>query len=89
MNTYTSKLLFISISIILAILAYSFSTENRGREFKKEKYTIYRATINNKLVTCNVVEHSKLGYNLLNCTDDNIYFNVTNIEMTVGERNAR
>ena len=55
---------------------------------KKEshaKYTKYRAIVNNKMVICNVVEHSKLGYNMSNCENGNLYFNVTNIEMAVGE----
>jgi hypothetical protein len=75
----------------IVILTYSFLVKRKDPLFGQPKptYTVYRATINNKLVTCNFVEHSKLGYNLKDCDNDSRYFNVTNIEMSVGESNGR
>lgn len=53
---------------------------------KRVNHTSYRATINDTVVVCAVVEHSKLGYNMTKCENGRQYFNVSNIEMVAGER---
>lgn len=53
---------------------------------KRTHHTNYRATINDDVIVCDVVEHSKLGYNMTKCENGRQYFNVTNIEMVAGEK---
>jgi hypothetical protein len=82
------KVYFILLIIGLLMLIYSFVVLKKDPVFGgsvKPKYTRYIVTVNNKVVTCRYVEHSKLGYNLRDCDNESRYFNVTNIEMAVGE----
>lgn len=76
----------LAIMIIVVFCVYSVASKYLKSNNDKpvsNKYTVYKALVNGKVVTCNTVEHSKLGYNMSNCYNGNTYFNVTNIEMTV------
>jgi len=70
----------VSCTITVIAMAYTLVVY----QARKHSYTVYRATINDNLVTCKVIERSKFGYDLSKCENNNMYFNVTNIEMTVG-----
>lgn len=73
---------FISV-IGLLVFIYAYQKDNNE---KRMQHTNYRATINNHVVICNLVEHTKLGYNMSKCENGRQYFNVTNIEMVSGEK---
>lgn len=73
---------FIS-GICVLVCVYAYQKDNIE---KRMQHTNYRATINNKVVVCNLVEHTKLGYNMSKCENGRQYFNVTNIEMVSGEK---
>jgi hypothetical protein len=87
MSNNTNSLVFsnIVIGIVMlclgGILGSAYASETTCGKATGNT-TVYKASINGSTVICNIVEHTKLGYNMSNCFNGNSYFNVTNIEMT-------